>query len=385
MATLALALAAGLGLPRFAGGRAAFGALVLAGLLGLAGYTATTWLPLAGPWLGGEDILAASTNRAPDTAMLSGLAPGIVTLVMAASLILVRAARPRQVLLVALAAAELIVVLQPFRFQPSGVTGIEADGAILQGHPRAAVVSSDGGLLANFGPVLHVQQPAGYLPIFSGGYMALMTGGTNPGVVIETSRDAAPILALLGYDVLIDRKASLVTIVAPTPPRAWVARCTWPGGALEARAADFPLTQCVTEAGAVGRQQARPPGPARIVDEGAGWLTVQATGPGWLVTTRPWYPGWRASNGSRWLPVATLDGALVGVRLPDGEQTVQISYVPGGLGWGLAISALAASCLLVSWLVGRRGRARVVTPSAPIGDPDRALTPLSLRSRLPDV
>lgn len=376
LAALALSLAAGLGLPRLGGGRAAFGTLGLAGLLGLLGVTSQSWLPLTGPVLGGADLLTAASGASTATTMLAGLAPGIATLVCAAVIILIRNARVRRALLVTLAAVELIVVLQPFRVQPSSVAPFVADGAILRDHPRAAVVSGDGGLLANFGPVLHVQQPAGYVSIFSGGYMALLTGGTNPGVVLEASREADSILMLLGYDVLVDRKASLVTIVVPPPPRAWVARCVWPGGAQEARAPDFPRTQCVTQAGAVSRQQAQPAGPARIVAEGAGWLTVETIGPGWLVTTQPWYPGWQASNDSGWLPVEQLDGALVGVRLPDGQQTVQIRYVPGGLLPGLVITAVVLLSVAFAWWIERADRADWWR---------RALTAGALRSRLPDV
>ena len=87
-----------------------------------------------------------------------------------------------------------------------------------------------------------------------------------------------------------------VTLFEPPPPRAWVARCVRPGGALEARQPDFPRTACITRERAAGIRSPCRPGPARIVAEGAGWLTVNASGPGWLVTTQPWYPGWHAAR-----------------------------------------------------------------------------------------
>ena len=38
-------------------------------------------------------------------------------------------------------------------------------------HVLPGVIDGHGGLQANFGPVLHIQQPGGYLPIFSGGLL----------------------------------------------------------------------------------------------------------------------------------------------------------------------------------------------------------------------
>ena len=55
----------------------------------------------------------------------------------------------------------------------------------------------------------------------------------------------------------------------------------------------------------------------------------------------------------RALPVEPVDGALVGVRLPDGPQTVTLSYRPAGLDRGLVISGFAALILAVLWWLGR--------------------------------
>jgi hypothetical protein len=229
-----------------------------------------------------------------------------------------------------------------------------ADTRLPEGYPRVGVVEGDG-IVANYGPVLRVQQPGGYLPLFSGRYMELLTGTVNPGVVLGAPRDAAPILHLLGYDVLVDRQIGLVTVFEPPPPRAWVARCVRPGGALEVRQPDFPRTTCIARDGAGPSPELRPPGPARIVAEGAGRLTVEASGPGWLVTTQPWYPGWRAHSRGVPLTVEPVDGALVGVELPEGEHLVQVWYRPAGFDLGLAITVATLLTLAGAWWYDRAG------------------------------
>src|SRR5205085_8004450 len=123
---------------------------------------------------------------------------------------------------------------------------------------------------------------------------------------------------LLGYQDLFELRTRQLTVVEPAPPRVWVARCASPGGALEVRAPDFPRKACVTRSAADERQEPVPPGAAGTLAAGAGWLDVEAEGPGWLVTVEPWYPGWTASVGGVERPVEVLDGALVGLALPEG-------------------------------------------------------------------
>src|SRR5439155_21816730 len=110
----------------------------------------------------------------------------------------------------------------------------------------------------------------------------------------------------------------------PEPPRppAWVARCSWPGGAPEVRASGFPRLACITRAAATAPEEPVPPGPASVREARAGWLVVEAEGPGWLVTTQPWYPGWAAWLDGASATVEVVDGALVGLALPAGIHTV---------------------------------------------------------------
>jgi len=297
--------------------------------------------------------LAASTS--------AGVLVAVVVLVLAALAMRLPSARTRRASLVALAAVELILVLEPFRLRSADPAQIVAESAVLRGYRRAALIGDGAPILANYGPVTRVQQPGGYVSLFSGEYMTLVTGRSNAKVEIEVQRDAVPFLYLLGYEAVIDRRGGRDSVLELSPPRAWVARCTWPGGARQVREADFPRQSCVTHQAAQVREPPLDPGVARIVAEGAGWLTVEAEGPGWLVTTRPWYPGWSAQAGGAALTVEPVDGALVGVSLPAGQQTVTIGYRPAGLDRGLAVSGLTALIVIALWWLGRAGRSSATT------------------------
>jgi hypothetical protein len=248
-----------------------------------------------------------------------------------------------------LAIVELGVVLQPYRVDPADPQVIVGQAGPLRGHARAAAVGAQSAILANFGPVLRVTQPGGYVPLYSAQYMALLTGTANASVVLQVAQADDPALMLLGYGVVIDWEKSMVFIADPPPRQAWVARCTWPGTARDVRDPDFPRQACVALATATEREQPVPPGPAQMVAEGAGRLLVEAEGPGWLVTTQPWYPGWAAQLDGAPAPVEVVDGALVGLALPAGEHTVTLSYRPAGLEAGIVISIGAALGMLDLW------------------------------------
>ena len=346
LAALALALGAGLGLPRLHGRRPAIVALAVAlSLAGIGLVTIGRFQPELLPFVIGPGGLPRG-----------GLWPGIGVLLVAGAIMLLPLARTRRALLVGLATFELVLLLQPFRLGRHDPMTIVTGARLPEGYSRVGTLDGDA-FAANYGPVLKVKQPGGFVSLFSGGYMALLAGTTNPGVVLSAPRDSGAILQLLGYEALYDKQAGMVTILAPPPPQVWVARCVRPGGALEVRAPDFPRGECITRASATERQPVVVPGPAQIVSEGAGWLTVEAEGPGWLVTTQPWYPGWRAQAGGVSLPVEAVDGALVGVELPEGQHRVEIWYRPAGLDLGLAISAAVLVLLACAWWLDRRASA----------------------------
>jgi hypothetical protein len=348
LAALALALAAGLGIPRLQGRRVALVAVGIALFLGAASLTCAQWFPAVVPLLGGSDALA---NPAVREALGGLAAPALAVAALLLALVAVAALLPppwaiRAQLLLAI--VDLGLVLQPFRIQLADPQGIVAEGAPLREHARAAWVGGNDVLLGNYGPVLRVTQPAGYNPLFSNSYANLVTGQDQP-VLVGIGRADNPVLYLLGYSVVIDPARAQVVVYEPAPPQAWVAHCVWPGTARDVRAPEFPRQACIALADATQRQEPVPPGPASVLAERPGWLLVQAEGPGWLVTTQPWYPGWAAWVDGAPATAEVVDGALVGVPLRPGAQTITLRYRPAGLELGILVSLATAVVLVGSW------------------------------------
>jgi hypothetical protein len=351
LAALALALAAGLGVRRLRGRRVAIAATAVGALLWGAGLTFGQWFPALATMLGGSEAPAVRDSLAGYAARPLQVAGLFLALTgVAASLPATWSYRAATLL----AVLELVLVLQPFRLQPSDPQRIVAEAEPMRGHARAAVVGDGGAILGNYGPVVRVTQPVGYVSLFSGGYMALLTGQAGAGVAINVERGDDPVLALLGYGVVVDPSERLVTVRDPTPPRVWVARCAWPGAALQVREPDFPRESCITRSTAAVRDQPVPPGPAAIRAERPGRLLVEAEGPGWLVTTEPWYPGWAAWVDGVPAPVEVVDGALVGLFVPEGAHAVALRYRPAGLELGLLTSGAASVVVLALWWHERR-------------------------------
>ena len=121
------------------------------------------------------------------------------------------------------------------------------------------------------------------------------------------------------------------------------------GGAMEVREPGFPWQACITRSGAPEREPPVPARPARVLAQRAGWLAIEAGGPGWLVTVQPWYPGWAAWVDGESVSVEALDGALVGVALSAGTHVVIMRYLPEGLQIGLLVSFASGVLLLAAW------------------------------------
>ncbi|HET9767872.1 MAG TPA: YfhO family protein, partial [Thermoanaerobaculia bacterium] len=79
-------------------------------------------------------------------------------------------------------------------------------------------------------------------------------------------------------------------------------------------------------------------------------LQVGGAGERLLATSLPGPRGWSARGGSDRgeLPVLTVNGAFLGVRIPPGVERVQLRYVPPGLWPGVAIAVVGALGLLVA-------------------------------------
>ncbi len=104
------------------------------------------------------------------------------------------------------------------------------------------------------------------------------------------------------------------------------------------------------EAGAFGDAGLQPP--AEIIARGPGYYRLMASGPGLLVFSETWAPGWQARLDGAPVPVYRADYALLGLDLPAGEHIVELEYDPLGwrIGWPLM---LAGAVALAAWTVGR--------------------------------
>lgn len=85
-------------------------------------------------------------------------------------------------------------------------------------------------------------------------------------------------------------------------------------------------------------------------------LPAGGSGERLLATSIPRAAGWRAASGDRKLPLVTVDGAFVGVRVPAGVTRIELSFLPPGLRAGLALAGMASLVLARMFWAGRRGR-----------------------------
>jgi hypothetical protein len=97
-------------------------------------------------------------------------------------------------------------------------------------------------------------------------------------------------------------------------------------------------------------------GRAEVVRAAAGRLDIRAEGPGLLVVSEGWDPGWSAEVDERATPIARVNHAEMGVPLGPGIRRIVLSYEPPGLVLGTLLFALGALGILVP--LARGGRAR---------------------------
>ena len=354
LASLAIALAAGLSIDRLNTRRVAIFAAIGSVALLIVSQMTGTWLPPMVELLGGSDAVPTKAGLRDVADRAAG--PLVIAAILVAALSLVSMlptiwARRG---IIALVIVELVVVVQPFWIERADPAPFLEDASRYKGDLEVAV-TREGALIGNFGQAVQMRQPSGYTSMFSGGYQELVSGARNPGVVVEVSPGDERIALLLGYDGTSERSSGIVVKFEPPPRDAWVARCSWPGGASEARAAGFPLFNCITREAVATPEPLAASGLAEVVDEGTASLKVTAEGPGWLVTTIPWYPGWSAKVDGEGGNLEILDGALIGVELPPGQHTVELSYWPAGLTLGLAITGLSLLVVAGLWYAERRG------------------------------
>jgi hypothetical protein len=95
---------------------------------------------------------------------------------------------------------------------------------------------------------------------------------------------------------------------------------------------------------------------ARIVSAEPTSYRVQVRAPRWslIVSSVPWWPGWKVvRNGKRVDPIR-VNGAFVGFAVPPGETDVHVYYSPWTWWTGCALAALGVLILGVRWYRSRR-------------------------------
>lgn len=113
------------------------------------------------------------------------------------------------------------------------------------------------------------------------------------------------------------------------------------------------------------------PSPAPSVSTGRGYgvarvtadeperleASVSASAPSFLVLTRSYHPGWRASLDGREVPLHRVDLAFQGIEVPPGDHRLELRFRPVSHVVGAAVSGVSLVVLLALWLGGpsRRG------------------------------
>ena len=107
-----------------------------------------------------------------------------------------------------------------------------------------------------------------------------------------------------------------------------------------------PVVQAVDNGGTTSLQ------PAKITARRSGYYRLEATGPGWLVLSETWLPGWQARRDGISVQLYRTDYALLGVYVPTGPHTIELDYLPIGwrMGWPSLVAGLAG---LTLWAVAR--------------------------------
>ena len=111
-----------------------------------------------------------------------------------------------------------------------------------------------------------------------------------------------------------------------------------------------------TEADALG--VVLPPGsrssPADLARAAGGRIVVRAAGPGLLVTSEGYDPGFRARVDGRAAPIVRVNGDRMGIVLGEGTHRVVLTHRARGLVAGLVLAALAVAGLAGAFLAERR-------------------------------
>ncbi len=120
---------------------------------------------------------------------------------------------------------------------------------------------------------------------------------------------------------------------------------------------DVSATVLLAEAGIGDEPNTNAPArPATITRDTPEAVTVLAEGPGYLLLTDAYYPGWMATVDGQATPIMRADVMFRAVALPAGAHEVVFTYAPRSVAMGLWVSAAAWALLTAALLVGLRRR-----------------------------
>lgn len=82
-------------------------------------------------------------------------------------------------------------------------------------------------------------------------------------------------------------------------------------------------------------------------------IETDISGPGWLIMSEVWYPGWQATVNGSLQPVERVNGLLRGIYLDQpGLKQITMEYQPAAVVWGNRIAGITAGLMILAalWL-----------------------------------
>ena len=86
-------------------------------------------------------------------------------------------------------------------------------------------------------------------------------------------------------------------------------------------------------------------------------IAVDSDGPGYLVLSDLFYPGWKAYSQGRELPILPANYLFRAVEIPAGRSEVSFAYHPRSFVYGVALS-LCSVCVVAMAAIGVAWRRR---------------------------
>jgi len=83
-------------------------------------------------------------------------------------------------------------------------------------------------------------------------------------------------------------------------------------------------------------------------------MDVNAASAGLLVLSEVYYPGWVAAVNGKAAKIYQVDGALRGIAVPAGANSIELRYEPFSFRAGAALSLLTLVCVAAGWVYVRR-------------------------------